>query len=112
MEKYLDTLFDKWLMGRFPAFVKQIKIFFRKVRVYIMKLITRVRLWYLVRWIRKACVRDKCFYYILLNLKTFEIKVVNGNEYAQMKRYFKKKYKTGIHDYVYAQASPWGKTGE
>ena len=66
----------------------------------------KARLKYLVRYIKRACVREQRIYYILLNPNTREIVVCNNNEYQNIKRSIKKQGDT-IRNYVYAVANPW-----
>ena len=66
----------------------------------------KIRLNHHVRYIKRASVRDKRIYYILLNPYTREIVVCDGNEYVNVKRSVKKQGGS-IRDYVYAVANPW-----
>lgn len=66
----------------------------------------KVRLKYHVSYIKRACVREKRIYYILLNPDTREIVVCNNNEYQNIRRSVKKQG-SSIRHYVYATANPW-----
>lgn len=68
----------------------------------------RVRLKYYVSYIRRASVREKRIYYILLDPNTRRTVVCNNNEYVNIKRAMKENgYR--INDYVYAVANPFEK---
>lgn len=87
--------------------LNNIRKVFGTIRKAISDTWLKVRLWYCVRWIGKASVRDKRIYYVLLDPVSRYIRIVDGNEYAGMKRQMKKQYHTGLGAYVYAVANPW-----
>lgn len=94
-------------MNKIRNIFSKIKSLYRKTTDRAAKLYLRIKLAYLVRWARRACVKDKCMYYILLDTPSRQTMVVDGKQYASMKKYFKKHYKRSIRDYVYAIADPW-----
>ena len=87
--------------------LNKIKSGFSKIKTAISNAWLKLRLWYCVRWVKKACIKDKRIYYVLLDPVSRYIRIVDGNEYAGMKRQMKKQYHTGLGAYVYAKANPW-----
>lgn len=84
-----------------------IKAVFLWLYLWVAKRWLKIRLHYYVRWIRRASVRDHRIYYILLNPRTREVLVCDGNEYANIKRNLRKNNKVKAGQYVYAKADPW-----
>lgn len=82
---------------------------FKKILAWPGNTWLKVRLRYWIKWSRKACVRDKTIYYILLNPSNRDVKVVNSNEYAKMSRGLKKQTKNQcrLSHFIYAKADPF-----
>lgn len=85
----------------------RLKAFFLWLWLPIAKRWLKVRLWYWVRWIRRASVKEKRIYHILLNPYTREVLVCNNNEYQNIKRNLRKKG-TKSGQFLYATANPFG----
>lgn len=66
----------------------------------------KTRIKYYIRYIRRASVREKRIYYILLDPNTRRIVVCDNNEYLNLKRVLKQ-HGYRISEYVYAVANPF-----
>ncbi len=88
--------------------LEELKECLREVRRHVLNAWLKLRLKYCIRYIRRASVREKRIYYILLDPNTRRTVVCNNNEYVNIKRALKENgYR--ISDYVYAVANPFEK---